>query len=161
GSASGSTLDIVLTDQIYTKYNNLKFVLTRFIPSINDRELWLRFSSDGGSTYDTTTYSWVNQKSRDGNPDPPVGNGSTSDSKIIVGGSLTGGEAVSSTTAHGGVSVEIDLELFASSTYFPRVGYKGDWADSTPQMFQMTGAGYRENAQLTSAVRLLFETGNI
>jgi hypothetical protein len=55
--SAAATLDIVLTG--YTGYRALKLVLSSFLPVTDDVELWLRVSTNGGSSYDATGYSYV------------------------------------------------------------------------------------------------------
>jgi len=158
--SSAATLDIVLT--AYTAYRGLKFVLSGFLPATDDVELWMRLSTDGGSTYDAgaSNYDWG---WAGGNTSPLTQfRGSTGDTKILIAGDAAALEGVGNASAEG-VNAEITLLNQASAAFWPRITHQGAWVDAaaTPLNWFIQGGGMRRAAQDTDAVRFLFETGNI
>jgi hypothetical protein len=154
-----ATLDIPLTG--YTGYRAIKVLLSSFVPVDDDTELWLRFSTDGGSNYDATGYSWSTNWSRDSSTSSVVNN-SASSNQIRIAGSNGASESVSNTAAEGGVDTEIDLPAQTDTARWPRTRYSSSWfGAAVTDTFRLSGAASRETAQDTNAVRFLFETGNI
>ncbi len=159
--SSAATLDIVLTS--YTAYRAIKFVLESFIPATDDVELWVRVSTNGGSSYDATGYSRVGVFQRDGNATPtaPFGYTSSSDTKIVIAGSTTAGESVSNVAAESGAHCEVTL-YDQTVSQWPRICASAVWFGGTvTDTLFGDFAGSRETSQDTDAVRFLFETGNI
>ncbi len=156
GSASGATLDIVLTS--YTAYRGLRFVLSGFRPATDGAGLMLRFSTDGGSTYAATGYNWV----RVGADDSTSSGNATfaangNDTSIVIAGAEIGNGATE------GYNGEITLLNQTSTAFWSRVTHTGYLitSDATPSGKFITGGGAKETAQDTDAVRFLFSTGNI
>lgn len=157
---NAAQLDIVLTG--YTAYRGIRFVLSAFVPATDDVELWMRVSTDGGSTYDAASYSRTIVISRD-NTGAAFTYNSTSDSEIVVAASPTGGESISNVAAEGGVDCIVDLMDQTNTGRYPRAHIVGAvWFGATvTDTFQARGGGHLEVAQDTDAVRFLFESGNI
>jgi len=154
--STAATLDIVLT--AYTGYRALKFVLQSFIPVTDDVELWMRLSTDGGATFDVTTYAYSAMFVREASG--PF-NASTNAARILIAGSTTGGEAVSNVSAEAGVDAEITL-YDQTTSQWPRVNFQSAYQGATvTDLFTFVGSGQREVSQDTDAVRFLFESGNI
>ena len=156
--SSAATLDIVLTS--YTGYRALKFVLESFIPATDDVELWMRFSTNGGSSYDATGYSTTAIGSRD-NFGSALLNNSASANQITIAKSGTAGESVSNAAAEAGTHCEIIL-YDQTVSQWPRIFFNCTWFGATvTDTFQNSGGASRETSQDTDAVRFLFESGNI
>ncbi len=103
--AAAATQPIVLTD--YAAYRTIRIVLTDVTLSVPGEECAVRFSTDGGSTYDSggSDYSWgFTQTSAAASAPSPWtdGGGSTADSSIRL-------ELFGSTTAGLSGSAEIDI----------------------------------------------------
>jgi hypothetical protein len=158
GTASGATLDIVLTS--YTGYRGLKIFLSGFRPATNDVALWMRFSTDGGSTYDASGYNYALQVVYDA---PATGsNGSGSDVAIVLTSAAGAGLGVGNAST-AGYNGEITLLNQTSTAFWCRVQHTGYFisAQGTPSGCAVTGGGAREAAQDTDAIRFLFSSGNI
>lgn len=158
-SSPQATLDIVLTT--FSAYRALKFVLSSFVPATDDVELWMRFSTDGGANYDATGYAWIWTGNRDGSA-TPIGEVDNDGTEIVVAGrGPTASQAVSNVAAEGGADAEITLHGFADAGRYSRVRFSSAWTSADAQLIAAHGAGMRETAQNTDAVRFLFETGDI
>lgn len=163
GTVSGvATLDIVLTS--YTNFRAIKFLLTSFVPATDDVELWMRLSTNGGSSYDAgaSDYSWAirglfnNAASADA--------ADAADDAINIGGFGTATFAISNVASEGGIDAEVTLFNQTATGRMPRVSFQsGYYSAQTTNGTAVTqsGCGARLTAQDTDAVRFLFESGNI
>jgi hypothetical protein len=156
-----ATLDIVLTG--YTSFRAIKFVLTSFLPVTDDVELWMRFSTDGGSNYDAgaTDYAYAVRGLFNNGTSGDVASAGTT--RIVLAGFTSATFAVSNVAGEGGVDADITLHD-QTAVRFGRVLYKSGFvaAVSTNSTAVLNdGCGSRLTAQDTDAVRFLFESGNI
>ncbi len=156
GSASGATLDLVLTT--YTDYRGLKFVLGGFRPATDGAALWMRVSTDGGSTYDASATDYMYFAATEDNAVTNAPVNSTGDTKISITPAIIGNGAAE------GFSGEITLLKQTSTALWPRIHATGSMITSTvtptvAMIWASTGA--RKAAQDTDAVRFLFSAGNI
>ena len=153
GSASGANLSLVLTS--YTGYRGLKFFLYDFIPATDDTDLYIRFSTDGGATYDATGYNYV-LLGRDDSATATSGQ-SGSANQIVVNGVGIGNGATE------GISLEANLLGQTNTATWNRIFGTAYMIDSsgTPNGNIVTFGGARETAQDTDAIRFLFSSGNI
>lgn len=150
--SAAATLDIVLTS--YTSYRAIKFLLTALIPATNDVALWMRFSTNGGSSYNAgaSDYSYATFVSY------TADDYSSADSKIIlVPISIFG----ISNAATGGVSLEVTLYDQTSTTRYSAVRSSALPVYTGIASPIVEANGYRNTAQDTDAVRFLFSSGNI
>jgi hypothetical protein len=161
GSVSNvATLDLGLTS--WTAYRGVRIVLYNVIPATDDVELWMRFSTNGGTSYDAgaSDYDWSFSITRSGFGSMIV-YGDSADSEILICGNSTAGEAVSNVAGEGGVDATIDI-MAQSVARYTRAQISSTWyAATVADTFTARGAGHRETAQDTDAVRFLFESGNI
>jgi hypothetical protein len=156
---SASTLSIVLTS--FTAFPTVKLVLTSFVPATDDVELHMLFSTDGGGTYASASYSWGWVGIRDGST-TPIGEVSASDSKIVVAGrGPTANQAISNVASEGGADVEITLHARTSTARYTAARISSEWHSADSQGISSHGHGKLESAADTDAVRFLMESGNI
>lgn len=158
--SNAATLDIDLAN--YAWLEGLRVMLLNFVPATDDVDLQLRVSTDGGSTFDSSGYSWVLKVARDATAGVFT-HRSGSDSVICLAGSPTGGESVSNTTAEGGVDCVFEIYDQTSTARYPRIKVNNSawFGASTTDSFTASGSGHRENAQDTTDLRIMFESGNI
>lgn len=152
-----ATLDIVLTS--FTSYRALKFLLQSFVPATDDVELWLRFSTDGGSSYDATGYSYALATVAD-NSGTVTGIVSAAANQILIAGHTSATAAISNVANEGGVDAEITIHDQTAARY-SRARISSGYQSAAAVQIAQHGSGQRENAQDTNAVRFLFESGNI
>lgn len=155
--SAAATLDIVLTS--YTGYRAIRFVLTEFLPATDGVSLYMRLSTDGGSSYDASGYNYTAVNQSDGSAQNEDQSGSAN--QIVLTGTSAPGLIGNAATE--GYSGEITLYHPESATLWPRVKHDGVGIDSnaTPRGVRFWGHGAREAAQNTDAVRFLFSSGNI
>lgn len=155
---NAASLDIVLT--AYTGFRAIKFVLSAFVPATDDVELWMRFSTNGGSSYDATGYSFANSGWRDG-ADGDLLARSAAANQIIVAGSTAATLAVSNVAAEGGADAEVVLHNQTNTGRWSRARISSVAMSAVQETIAQHGGGMREAAQDTDAVQFLFESGNI
>jgi hypothetical protein len=156
--SSAATLDIVLTS--YTSYRALKLFLSSFVPATDDVELWLRLSTNAGSSFDATGYSYVLITDHDSDTDAIDPARSAAANQILIAGYPFANLSVSNVAAEGGVDAEIDIHQQAASRWCrPRIS--SAWFTAAGASKTGIGTGSREVQQDTDALRVLFESGNI
>lgn len=155
--SSAATLDIVLTS--YTGYRGLVIELINFIPATNDVELWIRLSTNGGSTYDAGGTDYL----VDGNYSDSSGGSasikSTGLSRIAVG-VTTSAYSIGNGAAEG-ISGSFILEGQTNTAVKQKVRYNTTFYCANDRLSSVQGSGMRSVAQDTDAIRFLFESGNI
>src|SRR5262252_5606855 len=105
--SAAASLNIVLTS--YTAYRAIKFVLQAFVPATDDSELWMRFSTNGGSSYDAGASDYAYSAVGLFNNATAANFASVGTTKIVIAGSATGTFAVSNVASEGGVDIEVTL----------------------------------------------------
>lgn len=159
GSVSGAaTLDIVLSS--YTGFRGLIFELINFVPATDDVELWMRLSTNAGSSYDAgaSDYRYTAGLVTEASAGQQ---GSAGDTKIRIAGSTNANDAVSNVSAEGGVTARVTLMSQTNVNIWPRVDSRAVWVTGGGLGYHMNIGGHRVTAQDTDAVRFLFESGNI
>ena len=146
-------LDLVFssfTANVYSAYE----VVFHFLPSTDATDLWLRYSTDGGSTFDTSGYNHARWAFRDDGASG-LGN-SASDAKIVLDTSI--GNASTE-----GISGTVKLLNPGNTSLWNRSTWQtyGVSSDATPTGKGSVGGGSRETAQDIDAIRFMFSSGNI
>lgn len=154
--SAAATLDVALTS--FTAYRGFVFTLANFIPATDDVELWMRFSTDGGSTFDAASYAYTLSGAMS-NGDP-LGAASDSAAQIVIAGDQSATESVSNVANEGGASVTVTL-LNPAAAVYSRATYETSWMAADTTFGAVAGGGILKVAQNTDAVRFLFESGNI
>lgn len=153
---NAATLDIVLTS--FTAYRGFVITLAAFVPATDDVELWMRFSTDGGSNYDATGYAHIlNGIMSNGDA---LTNSSDSANQIVIAGDTTATESVSNVSGEGGADAVVTL-LDPATARYSRATFEVSWLAADTTFGAGSGGGIRKTAQNTDAVRFLFESGNI
>lgn len=152
--SSAATLDIVLTS--YTGYRGLVFELINFIPATDNTQLWLRVSTNGGSSYDAgaSDYRYGSTRAYD-NSDTATGTTrAAAADRIAIATAVGNGSSE-------GTSVTVKLMGQTNSAIKQQFLVDGTIYDSTDAAGRYAGVGVRNTAQDTDAVRFLFSSGNI
>lgn len=146
-----ATLDLVLTS--YTGYYGYKIVLDA-VPATDATNPYFRFSSDGGSTFDATGYSYASFFATDSGTSGVDASGSANQILLTNG---VGNQAAE------GIHIEATLLSPSDATQNSRIMWLGSVRSSaaTPATLSLYGSGAREAGQDTDAVRFLFSSGNI
>lgn len=155
--ASSATLDIALGN--YTAYRGILVKLSRFLPATDNVSLWLRVSTNGGSSYDAGATDYVSALL--------TGDTSSTAFQMTLG---SGGAAQIPMFANAGnragQGVTASVEFFdqTNTALYPdfQIYSRGQINAAVPaQAKTYAGAGQRQAAQDTDAIRFLFSSGNI
>lgn len=150
-AAASANIDIALDD--FTGYRNFMIVFENVRPATDGAELFLRVSTDGGTTFDAaaSNYEWnyLGLAAAVG-----VSTGTNADTEIQIAEAMgnVDGEGMS------GHLWIFDPHTTTSFTNFTwHVGYFNSASNTTV----LTGQGRRHAAQDTTDVRFLMDAGNI
>ena len=134
-----------------SSYPILKLSISNLDPETNARDLWLRTSTDNGSTFEAGasdySWAWMGEGVTDAND--------TADNQIVLGANLRGADN------YGGSLTIYIFNPTASGTETDVICEGAYWRSSTTsgQIFQSVGR--RLNAEDNDAIQLLMETDNI
>ena len=153
-ASSSATLDF--TTGISSTYLNYLFVLNNVKPVNANRALYMRFSTDGGSTYQTTNYYYINEARRatDGVDVSGYSGGSGINSAIVFG------DQISSNSGENGMSGTIQIIDPAGSNQKMAVGF-GGFLRASSYAATCTLAGFWGTTTAVNAIRFLIDSGNI
>lgn len=158
-SSAQATLDIVLTS--WTTFRDFEFHI-QLIPATDGVDSWVRFSTDGGSTYDAgaTNYGFCFLAIAD-DLSLVAGIGNTGFPEIQTGGAGAGRQIGNGTTE--GWSGVLTLLNPVSTALWSRIIFNASYVSNaaTPIGYSAVGQGQRKAAQDTNAVRFMFSSGNI
>ncbi len=156
---SSPTAAVDLTTGFTSAYEEFEVHLINLVPSTDDDHLWMRTSTDGGSSFAASSgdYDWMNSRSL--SAVTTVTNGSTTATKL----ELTTSSGIDNNTALGGVSGVIRIFNPAGTTHNKRASWNLSYSNSTTRgnMATAVGAGQRVSTADVDALRLLASTGNI
>jgi hypothetical protein len=147
-ASASATLDVTAFDS--NRYAHYELVIDNLVPATDATDLWLRCSSNAGSTFDTANnYDHVRMVMQA--PTTNATAGSTSDGKIVLGTALS---STGSSRALNGV-----VKIYASgSNYVP---FTWDVVYTTSAPADTTSKGGGRYVATANAFRLLMSSGNI
>lgn len=158
-TASGSaTLDF--TTCFSSTYDEYVIEGVNLIPATNGVLPWLRFSTDGGASYDAgANYQWANSiQTPSGGAGFTAVAGATGASAIIP----TGTGSVANTAVGGGVRFSARLFDPLSATAHKAMIGEGTFRNSgDSNHYRLNFGGYYISATAVNAMRFLFSSGNI
>jgi hypothetical protein len=158
GAASGASLDIPLTS--YTAYRAIMIVLTNILPATDDVELRMRFSTDGGSSYDAGASNYAFEAAINTAGAGGAFQGSAGATFISLCGVPSAGNAVGNASAEG-VSGTVTIWGQTNTAQHTRATFDIAWGSTSSGLVGLHGTGARLAAQDTDGVQFLFESGNI
>lgn len=150
-ASSSSSLDF--TSNINSTYKSYLFVVESLVVSSDSSLFYMRTSTDGGSSFDTSGYQH-SKILRYSHSTGVTGQNSASDVAIILGATTTN---AADTPMNG----HINLYDPSNSAEFTYVDYKitSHDAASSKNLYFTTGNGQRESEADVDAVRFLLSTG--
>jgi hypothetical protein len=158
GAASGASLDIPLTS--YTAYRAIMIVLTNLLPATDDVELRMRFSTDGGSSYDAGASNYAFEAAINTAGSGGAFQGSAGATFISLCGAPSAGNAVGNASTEG-VSGTVTILGQTNTAQHTRTTFDIGWGNTSGALVGVHGTGARLAAQDTDGVQFLFESGNI
>ena len=135
-----------------TKYDSYEFVFANVIPSNDREELLMRTSTDGGASYDSSGYAWIN--TRTVNSTAAISNGASSSAMQICNeiGSASNEDGVSGIVNLFGPHLTKRTMITAKT-----VGFSG----TANSILATEAVGSRFSSADVDAVRFLFTSGNL
>lgn len=148
--AAAATLDIVLTS--YSAYRGFIVELYNFIPATDNVDLWMRTSTDGGSTFGAagSDYAWALDYLG-------LSESSSSDSKMQLN---QGVDSVGNGSSEG-ISTTVKMMFPAGTAINKRIIFQSVWNDDGGNLKTCAGGGERDATADVDALRFLFSSGNI
>lgn len=137
-------------------YDRLVLVISAAKPATDDVEAWIRIGTGGTPTYQTSGYSYSNNATVIG-----VGNvaaAAASQAKIILVNTGAGGSVGNATGENFSGTLTFDQP---SATNIMSVSWNGTYNSATADLIAITGGGAYMTATAVTAIRFLFESGNI
>jgi len=154
-ASSSATLDF--TTGITSTYDDYMFELVNVLPASNAVDMWLRVSTNGGSTFDATAGAYNTLAFRWTSGASAAAGGTSTNMQVDGGG---GADPVSSTAANGGVNGTYYM-YGAANTAMGTV-FKGEVTNGSTNGFRgAVVAGTWTTTTAVNAVRFLFSSGNI
>ncbi len=136
-------------------YNAYAIVMTDIVPSVDTEVLWIRTSTNAGSSFDSgaSDYQWTATKYE--NATAASRGGSSGDTKI----QLSQGTGIGNAAGEGLSGV---IYLYKpSGTRYCRFTFDLGLVDGSTSGVQMPGAGFRKSSADVDAIRFLMSSGNI
>ena len=149
-ASNSATLEFALDN---TKYSGYYVLFDSVIPSTDNVQLLMRFSSDGGSTFDSGSgdYQYAARS--------VATNGTVSDQSSAGDSAINLSANVGNATGETGVNGTLDL--VSSGEGRPSVRWQISRTSGAGIFIQNWGAGEREATVEVDAIQFLYSTGNI
>lgn len=153
-AAASATLDFVLTPYL-TDFEDFEFIISNLVPTTDNQDLWMRFSTDGGGSFDAAVgnYSYITQNC---NTATASFASSASDTKVVLNGADGLGNAA-------GEKYNARIMIYAPAQV-KRTQYdiRGSMSTQAAGIINsLYGAGQRLAEQDTDAVRFLMSAGTL
>lgn len=152
--ASGSSsIDFVLTSWL-SAYRAFKFVLTGVNPATDAVNLFVRTSTNGGSSYDigASDYSWLYLGRTDAAASFDAND--AADNEIEIANSIGNGAAED-------LDGEVTLSNPAGTTFHKKIRFNTEYVAASGALSWTTGTGRRVATADVDAVRFVMSSGNI
>ncbi len=150
-AASSATIDFTGIDGTYDEY---LIEFQNVVPANTGTQLFFRMSTDGGSSFVATGYSYavLNNSSTAGTPAGGVGN-ATTQVRLDVGG-------LSNASANGGISGSLRLIAPAGTSHHKAILFHNVCYDGT-SYFNVVGTGVQAATSAVNAIRFYINSGNV
>ena len=149
-ASNDATIEFTLTNTDYTSY---QVVFDSVIPSTDGANFYLRFSSDGGSTFDSgaSDYQYAARN--------VASNGTVSDKSDGADSAIRVSDLVGNAAGESGVSGP--LSLLTSGQGWPSAHWQIGRTSSGGFLTCLWGTGERKALVEVNAIQFLYSTGNI
>lgn len=149
-ASNDATIEFTLTNTDYTSY---QVVFDSVIPSTDNIQLLVRFSSDGGSTFDSgaSDYQYAARS--------VATNGTASDQSDAADSAINLSANVGNATGETGVNGKLDL--ISSGLGRPSVRWQISRTSGAGIFIQNWGVGERTSIVEVNGLQFLYSTGNI
>jgi hypothetical protein len=149
-ASASATVDFTLTGWTNADFMGYMIAISHLLPATDNTILWLRTSTDGGSTFEASAgnYQWSTMSDA-------TNHNSAADTEIqMTGTGQVGGAANEGLSGKIWTSKLSEAKFASFHWHLSKV-----FTDGT--MINVTGAGQRESAADVDAIRFLMSSGNI
>ena len=153
--SAAASVDI--TSVLVAPYKTFIIKCRNLLPATNDVALWLRTSTDNGSSFDVAGYHYTTQ-AKDTTP-TDRSTEATAASAINLTATTTNGGVGNAATE--GISCTIELIDPLGTTFRKAAEFKGHYITPLGIFTTFNGMGVRAATADVDAVQILFESGNI
>lgn len=137
-----------------SKYSSIEIEFVNVTPATNDTQLWIRVSTDGGSSYDTGTNYYAHWQYILGANAPATF--SSSSSSLILTASM------SNSTTYKGVWGTLRMALGAAGTYVTQCHFNLNYVHITgPNFLSLQGGGVYTGTSAITHVQIRCDSGNL
>lgn len=160
GSASAAAAADI-TSGIDSTYSRYKLILTNVVPATNNVNVYMRVSTDGGSSFiATASYDWGTY-GYDGGGSVLDSSALGGNAMVLTGNATNVGGINNLSTQSGQFTIEFDNP--SSSSVYKPFQWVGTWFNNraTPSISRSSGSGYYKATTAIDAVRILPNSGNI
>lgn len=145
---------------ISSTYDMYVMQLVQIVPATGGASLYMRTSTNNGSSYDSGASDYQSGKSYNQSGDASLQNiGAAAGSAIDIFNTASG-FGISSTASEGGLSGLVYFYKPSATSYFLVSAWASSWANDD-KLVTMMGGGLRQTAADVDAVRFLMSSGNI
>lgn len=138
-------------------YNKVQLIIHAAAPAVDDVEAWLRFSNDGGGTFETANYKWAYESLDWGTDAQLYDSDALGESAINMASSVSTFAVGNAANEDFSAVVDIIRPSLAEVTHGFFVAH---YEDGTGSQVTHSGDG-RLSADVIDGVRFLFESGDI
>jgi hypothetical protein len=153
-ASTSATLDF--TTFIGSTYDDYIFRFINVLPATTNTALWMRMSTNGGSTYDAGA-NYINATWRWHSGLGSATAGGAGNSAIVCAGA----DGVSNSSTWGGLTGEMTLYNPGSASYKRAGGYVGHADGTTAVLEEAMVGGMYQISTAVNAIRFLMSSGNI
>lgn len=149
--AASASASVSFTSSISSVYSTYILKIKNMVPATNNVAIHLLFSTDNGATYLNSNYSWTYSTSY---VSGLFGSGSASDSKILLGDSLSN---VSTQPCNGDITF-YNLNTSNTASCLSRLVY---YNAPNPGIAEYFDSGFNSTTTPVNALRIILSSGNI
>lgn len=153
-TAGDASVDFPI-DGYYADYDQIVIEIMGVIPTTNSRDLSIRFSADGGATFDNGASDYANGHMRFGSTVSATTTTFANGSAINMNSGNGAGNGASD-----GVSGRVTLYDFADAAKYTIAMYDLIVETDNHLTIRFAGSGVRRATEVTTDVRLLFSSGS-
>lgn len=155
---NAATLDIDFTS--FASYSILELVLDGIAPATDDVELYCRLSTNGGSSFLSTTYSYHHLYGSTANASALFAGSVGAATEIPIMRHATANVAPGNDTGEEGSAI-IRIVGAANAASRPAIHFTAHWKCAGANVAGSNGSGNHGTAAAFNAIRIYFESGNI
>jgi hypothetical protein len=152
-ASSSATLDF--TSFTSSSYDEYSIEVTGLVPATNNVSFYMRMSTDGGSTFDTSAIYDSSHNALSSNGTQSAGGGAASASEFKI---QNVGQPNTSTASLSGT---IKLFVPLSTALYKKITWQLQCDSNDGNSQQINGAGRYRSATAVNAIRFLYASGNI